>query len=172
MPEISLTKGYIALVDENDYLDIALFKWFADVHRRTGQVYAARSLNYTTPDGVRKCRKVKMHNQIMGEKAGVKVDHVSRDSLDNRRVNLRWATHAQNMMNRKFKKSKSGFRGVYSTYATCPKPWMAQIEAEGKRKHLGTFHDAALAARAYDDAARQLHGVFAVFNFPNSAANN
>jgi len=42
--------------------------------------------------------------------------------------------------------------------------WEAQIKIDGKTKHLGHFKREEDAARAYDEAARQLFGKFALFN--------
>lgn len=106
-----------------------------------------------------------LHHLAFGDHAtDVEVDHINRNQLDNRRENLRAATHAQNAVNVPMSSSNtSGFRGV--------KPgnggWIAQINANGARLHLGTFGSKEEAARARDRAARELHGVFAQLNFPD-----
>jgi hypothetical protein len=41
----------------------------------------------------------------------------------------------------------------------------AKISAENKRLNLGYFSDEIQAAKAYDKAARKLHGPFASLNF-------
>lgn len=42
--------------------------------------------------------------------------------------------------------------------------WYASIHGEGKRWHLGSFPDPVSAAKAYNNAARNLHGEFASLN--------
>lgn len=171
MRTIQLTQGYSTIVDDNDHEQLSAFSWYADVNKKTGIVYAARSVNFRRSDGEYRCRRIKMHNQIMGCRDGFTVDHISRDPLDNRRTNLRWATRAQNGMNRKFKKPKSGFRGVYTSPATSIRPWIAAIQANGRARHIGSFNDPKEAAEAYDGVARELHGEFAVLNFPETQTN-
>lgn len=46
--------------------------------------------------------------------------------------------------------------------------WTAIITFNKKRRYLGSFSTPELAAKAYDDAARELHGQFARVNFPQS----
>ena len=56
----------------------------------------------------------------------------------------------------------STFRGV-SKRRKLPTPkrgWIATITAGGTHEHLGSFSDEITAARAYDDAALRLHGVY------------
>src|SRR5690606_21975431 len=106
---------------------------------------------------------VPMHRQIMGFPEGMEVDHIDRDGLNNRRSNLRLATHHQNAYNAQKRKSRSGFRGV-TWYAPYQK-WVAVIMHQGKKHYLGYFDDPADGGRAYDEAARKLHGEFATLNF-------
>jgi hypothetical protein len=46
------------------------------------------------------------------------------------------------------------------------KRWNARIQAHGTRLWLGEFDTPEEAARAYDAAARRLHGPYARLNFP------
>ena len=94
------------------------------------------------------------------------VDHINGNPLDNRRANLRLCTQAENNLNRGA--TKGSFKGVWidKRYGS----WIAQIGHNGKRRHLGSFATPEDAARAYDTAARELHGNFAHLNFPSVAA--
>lgn len=60
--------------------------------------------------------------------------------------------------------SKTGFRGVYEH--SWGGTYFAQISAQGRREHLGSFATKESAAQAYDQAALRLHGDDAVLNFP------
>ena len=110
-----------------------------------------------------------MHHEILQRHraniARLKTDHRNGNGLDNRKANLRPATHGENMRNRKLHTNNaSGFMGVAREERN--RNWGARIQANGKRIRLGAFKDKNDAARAYDKAARELHGEFASLNFP------
>jgi hypothetical protein len=112
-----------------------------------------------------------MHRQILGAPPGQQVDHINGDTLDNRRVNLRLATHGQNQHNRgKYRNNKSGYKGV--SWDKAAGKWRAQIKFNNKKYNLGRYHDPIEAALAYDAAAIRLHGAFARLNFPATTNNN
>lgn len=144
-----------AKVDDADYEKVSPFKW--SINGKAG--YAVRGL---VENG--KARTQLMHRLIMDAPEGSRIDHVNGDKLDNRRRNLRFATRSQNAMNKgKPKNNTSGFKGV-SWYKKAKK-WCARIKVNGKTIHLGLFAEIKIAARAYDAAARELHGEFAYTNF-------
>src|SRR5215471_15551760 len=93
---------------------------------------------------------------------GLQWDHADGDIFNNLRENLRFATHSQQQMNRgKFKTGSytSRFKGVYFQGR-----WVARIRVNGKRIYLGRFDTEEEAAEAYNLAAMEHHGEFAVLN--------
>jgi len=86
------------------------------------------------------------------------LDHINGNYLDNRIENLREATHAENMRNRKTPShNKSGVKGVYMTKGK----WRSQVTINGKVKHLGSFDDLQEAAAAVETARTKYHASFA-----------
>lgn len=105
------------------------------------------------------------HALVLGTGPGEYVDHINRDTLDNRRKNWRIATPLQNTQNRKLNATNtSGYKGVH--FAKENGKYRAAIKANHKYKHLGYFVNPEDAARAYDEAARFYFGEFACLNFP------
>ncbi len=161
MIKIPLTKGYTAIVDDED-AGLARFKWCAMVTPHT--VYAKR--NELGPDGRRYV--ILLHRLVMGAPAGVQVDHGDHNGLNCRRYNLRLATNQQNHANQQRRRTNtSGFKGA-SWHNGCRK-WMARIRVSGRSVYLGLFASPEDAARAYDAAARERFGEFACLNFPEAA---
>jgi len=156
MKAISLTQGQVALVDNSDFEWLSKHGWYA--HKTaSGNFYATRhgpGPQYKT---------IKMHQDLL---PGVpKVDHANRDTLDNRRRNLRPATHSTNIANSgRRRDNTSGYKGV-GWRKDCGK-WIARVRSNGHRRFLGYFSDAVEAAKAYDAEARKQFGEFACVNFP------
>jgi len=108
-----------------------------------------------------------MHRLIMDPPRGYVVDHINGDGLDNRRANLRLATHAQNGRNRrKIKKGISKYKGV--SWEESTGKWRALIHVDRKKISLGCYKDEVTAAKVYDKAAKKYHGEFARLNFPRT----
>lgn len=131
-------------------------------------MYAACEIGTKTA-GTRK--HISLHRTLMNPPDDMVVDHINGNGLDNRRVNLRICTRAQNNHNKKKMGSNtSGFVGVYkyAPHGTWDGRWYALVTVAGRTKHLGTFKIAEDAARAYDAAAKELIGEYARLNFPES----
>lgn len=81
------------------------------------------------------------------------VNHKNFIRHDNCLLNLEIITPRENG-NQLHIKSSSDFGGV--TWHKKRKKWNAQIEVEGKKKHLGTFDDEIEASKYYDNALKAL----------------
>ena len=154
--EIELTKGYKAIVDDEDYDHISKFKW----HYHEG--CAARS-KWVNGGPV----KIMMHREILGlpfthiDKR--QVDHKDHDDLNNRRCNLRICTQSQNLANNNGHRKNllsSQYKGVRKRYQR----WCAQISVNGVTRNIGTFDTEVEAAVAYNKKAKDQWGKFAVLN--------
>lgn len=156
---IPLTKGYFAIVDDDDYEKLNCHKWYAKSIRHSHIVYASRDIGSIHE---------MMHRVIMGNPDGVSIDHINGNSIDNRKENLRICTHSQNLSNRSKMNTKntSGYKGV--GWSKNARKWSASITHNYKKIHLGYFFDIIDAAKARDVAALKYHGEFASLNFPDN----
>ena len=66
-----------------------------------------------------------------------------------------------NATNAKSRGGKSQYRGVYQQKNG---RWSAQLASMGRRISAGTYDTEEEAAKAYDDAAKSLHGEYARLN--------
>lgn len=157
MKTISLSKGYVCLVDDEDYEYLTQWKW----HFWCG--YAKRFGRVT--EGENK-RAVFMHRAILNPPDGVPVDHRNGDRLDNRRSNIRICTPAENARNCKLRKdSKVGIKGVIAIkHSSGTVGYVARIRFNKEEHYLGYFADPESASAAYNAASVRLHGEFSWMN--------
>lgn len=82
--------------------------------------------------------------------AGMQVDHVNGDKLDNKIENLRLASHSENQMNRRgaHASSKSGVRGVSPSRSG----WMARVYVNGRE--VRRWFKSQIVATIYADLIR------------------
>jgi hypothetical protein len=148
---IPLTRGYKTLVDDEDYEYLSQFKWRSQIDR---YVYAVCTINGDFQY---------LHHLLLLPKIGFIVDHKDRNSLNNQKSNLRYATYSQNNINtNRLTRSSSGYRGV--SFHKQSKKWSADICLNYERTRLGLYDTPEMAAVAYNIAARELHGEFARLN--------
>lgn len=132
-----------ALVDDEDYEELNKVRWctVGDVSR--GTKYAWRN---DRSGG--KHTAIRMHRVIMKPPAGMVVDHINGNGLDNRRANLRICTPLENFRNRP-KLSKNNTSGASCVYwqKDCRK-WKASVGMHKKHHYLGLFETKAKAKEA------------------------
>ena len=142
MKEIQLTRGKVALVDDEMFEELNQYKWVANKIGRTH--YAIRSL----PRINGKRKHIKMHHVVFGyPPKGFVTDHINGNGLFNLSSNLRFITQRQNCQNRKNTKKTSKYPGV--SWNKCRQVWESCIQIEGKKKYLGYHHIELEAFNAY-----------------------
>lgn len=154
---IPLTQGKIALVDAKNYEMLSKHKWYANYNQ--GKWYAQREIK----DAEGKRITLRMHRVIMNCPDDKQIDHINHNGLDDRELNLRICTNAENQHNQKPRKGGSSkYKGVSLRKDT--KQWTAHIKNGGGLINLGHYDTEIEAAKAYDDKAKELFGEFACLN--------
>lgn len=168
--EIPLTKGKVSIVDADKYDYLLQWNWHYGSSR--GSLingYAARAasrIGRKNETEFKGSKLIFMHRQLLNPEEGYFVDHINRNTLDNRIKNLRIATRAENAKNSgKNKTNTTGYKGVFIEKKGNYFAYRARIKLNGEKINLGCFKTAVEAALAYDDAAIKYHGEFAFLNF-------
>lgn len=153
MKEVPLTRGLIALVDDEDFEVVSALRWHALTSGKADEYYAASRQRGGGPG-----RPVLLMHRVIMQPASkeIQVDHINGKRLDNRRSNLRFATFQQNRANIRSTWGKSGFKGVY--------PSRRRFKAVVAGAVVGRASTAEGAARIYDEYAIAKWGEFAATN--------
>lgn len=102
------------LVDDEDYNRVVKYAWYLNSR------YIVHTFNHSD--------KVKLHHFILGRPLPPhQIDHINRNTFDNRKINLRIVTSSINNRNRR--------NGCGVKRTTNKKNWFAQIERD-KKNHI------------------------------------
>ncbi len=139
---------FTVLYDEEDHERISKYTWHVS---KTSSTYAFYVRNNTAGY---------LHSFLMGAKW---IDHINRNRLDNRKLNLRKATNAENIRNRgMLPNNTSGFKGVF--FDKKINLYQVKIVFNGKDIGMKRFQNKYAAALAYNELASKYFGEFAVLN--------
>jgi HNH endonuclease len=156
---VTLTRGYEAVIDADDVALVQGADWCALCRTRAGRVVKVYAYRGQKVPGTKKVKGILMHRFLLKAPAGIEVDHIDGNGLNNQRKNLRLATRFENQQNcPKPVTNTSGAKGASMHKATGK--WVANIRAHGKQHHLGLFNCRTAAAVAYAVASTKLHGEF------------
>ena len=152
MKEITLGRGIVALVDDEDFERLSVRTWRAQWCKKARCWYANDSNDQA------------MHREILGLKKGDlrQGDHLEpEDTLNNQKYNLQIAARAENQANRrKNRNNTSGFKGI--SWNRSRGMFQAFIGVGGKSLFLGRRNTAESAwSELYVPAALKHHGEFA-----------
>ncbi|WP_238537859.1 HNH endonuclease [Zavarzinella formosa] len=156
--QIELAQGHTAVIDDEDADMILSHKW----HASRGSCGKVHAVTTAWDRDKQKHHNIRMHRLILGAKPGEMVDHITGDTLDNRRQNLRICTNAENQQNSGQRRGSSKYKGVawYSRHGK----WRVMFNWKGKTHFVGYFDSEVEAALAYNKAVLPLAGEFARLN--------
>lgn len=154
MKLISLTKGFVTMVDDEDFNCLSQRTWHVSSVKSSPLQYAITNNGKIAG----KHSLIRMHRLIMGAVPGQQVDHIDGNSLNNQRANLRFVTNAQNGRAKCAKRRNGGcssrFRGV-SWHPQSGK-WRARVFFNYRQYCAGCHSTEEEAALAYNRKATQL----------------
>ena len=158
MKELNI-KGYTVLLDDEDYERVAALKWYVQKNliKTRGRVYFYHAFY----ENGKKIYTQSLQRFIigLGHKDGYQGDHISGDTLDNRKSNLRKCSISENTQNAKMHKDNlTGYKGI--TLFKRTGQYVAKICVNRKQFHLGYFDTPEEAHEAYCKASKELHGEF------------
>lgn len=150
----------IAVIEMANGLNVRFDAKFADIVGRWA--WCDNGAGYACNGSGTRRNRVYLHRFVLwlnGTDIGEQqVDHINRDTTDNRLSNLRVVSRSGNQCNRRTVNGLSGFRGV--SWDRSKGVWMAYIKRNQRMKFLGYFNDKTEAAKAYDRAAIAHGGVY------------
>lgn len=152
MKEIVLTRGKIAIVDDEMYDKLNKHKW---------RVVRAHKVFYAVREKPKeRGRTIWMHREVLNTPKNMETDHIDGNGLNNQKNNLRICTHQQNAWNQGVKCSNTtGFKGV--KFDIIRGKYFTEIRINGKKKFIGRFSSPIEASMAYNKMAIKIHGKFA-----------
>lgn len=161
---VPLTQGYSTKVSPEDYEWVSQNPWCFYINKdRNKTGYAMRNSGYVNG---KRGPNIYLHKEIFSRfevfDSSLQVDHINRDSLDNRRRNLRPATNGENGRNRNMLRGVVPFVGVILKDGL----YRAVICTNYIKTDLGGFDSALTASMVRDLAAIRDHKEFAYLNHP------
>lgn len=159
---VQLSNGETCLLDIDN-------KWIIEkfhLSKVKGHVKAERFLEVEYGYAL---QRIYLHRLVCGllpKDKGFFIDHINRNGLDNRKVNLRYASRKENANNVGPKKSsKCVLKGVNPRSHNKTNPYGAFFKY-GKSNNLGYTKTEEEAGELYDINAIVHHGDFAYINYP------
>lgn len=141
-------KDDVAIIDIEDYKKVKDYRW------SYCNGYFQTSLSY-------KCisKTIGLHRLIMDSyEKNLVVDHINRNRLDNRKINLKIVTRSENALNSKIN-PLYGVAGISNFNGK----WIASISPKGKTIKIGSFDNINDAIKARKDAELKFYNMNRIY---------
>jgi hypothetical protein len=136
-------------IDYEDIEKVSRYTWHAIYDKTIGNYYICH--RYDNKVNGKGC--IKLHRLITDCPRSLEVDHINRDTTDNRKSNLRICTRFENQQN--LSNCKSGQTGVY--FKTRSQKWVANISKDKKRIYIGEYKTKEEAINARKEYEQKLY---------------
>ena len=156
MKTLSLSAGYVAIIDDEDFDRASQLNWYLDRTKSPNRIYVRNIKQINN-----KVYKIRLHQFILGRQPrGIDIDHANGNGLDNRKCNLRLVTRSQNNLNRHKKRSDAVASKIIGvSYHKKINRWISEIRINKERRYLGCFKTELEAAATYSDAKNKVCGI-------------
>lgn len=146
------------IIDTEDLDKIKNMCWHAGWRNIFKKYYIEHTEYLGIIDGKPHYKTIFLHDYIMDMKSGENVDHISGDTLDNRKENLRKASDSNNLKNRDRKNinNSTGHRNVSFSNGS----YLVQLQVDGKNKRLGSFDNPEEAGKFAEKMRKEHYGEF------------
>ena len=138
------------LFDNEDIERIQNYKWIAKYDKTINNYY----IHAWTREG-RNRKRISIHRYITNCGKDLQVDHINRNTLDNRKDNLRVCTLQENLQNKgRYKNNKSGHK--YICFHKPHNRYVVEIKINGKAKYIGSNKDLQKAIQIRDKFIKEV----------------
>lgn len=97
------------MISNSDYELVSKYKWHLDPNKKLlTKFYVATKIG----NGRKGTRNLRLHKLLIDTPEGMVVDHINRNTLDNRRENLRIITRAENNRNKEIINTNNKTTGI------------------------------------------------------------
>lgn len=150
--------GVKVKIDREDLARVSCHRWSV-TYTTQGNPRVVTSISHAG-----QARKLTLGRFLLGETSGAVFRRNHEDPFDYRKASL--AQGGPKELKRALGKMNGPYSSPYKGVSRERRGWRATIQKAGRSRNLGTFLCPAEAARAYDQAARQLFGDGCFQNFP------
>lgn len=155
--------NFWATIDLDDLEYVMEWTWYARYNWSNQKYYVTHTVY--DPDTQQASQTMDLQYYLMNtnKDPNIRVDHISHDTLDNRRNNLRTSTNDENTKHRKGKNTnnKTGYRNVAYIKSHKSRPYWVQIMIDGKNTVMGKFADVDEAGAFAEEMREKYYGKFA-----------
>lgn len=145
-------KELIVLIDLDDVEKVKQAKWMAK-YDKTVNNYYIHAWERNTTENNRK--RLILHRLLINCPDGMESDHINRNTLDNRKCNLRITTPMENKQNKGFyKNNKSGHKYIHrNNYSGL---WIIEIKRNNIKTRIGSRKDLNEAIQIRNDYLKKI----------------